>query len=240
MLTQKEFTDFKNKYLVFKKKNATQVADNFIREFKRIKNTFEFFESVNEKIDKHEARNFNLFSILGLEHKEVTTHTAFLAELLNTRGSHGQKNLFLRLFLTDILDFPESDSKNPHWLVIKESDYIDLRIVNYRLSEPNGVFVENKIYTEAHSGQLSRYYEKWKTGFKCNGRFCYLTIHGNEKIVNGFDKDYPEDIVTNDDNWRRLSYKKDIYDWLNSSLELIEAPKVKLTVLQYLDLIKKL
>lgn len=33
---------------------------------------------------------FNIFSILKMETDEVKTHSAFLAELLNPKGSHGQ------------------------------------------------------------------------------------------------------------------------------------------------------
>jgi len=46
-------------------------------------------------VDKAKGERFNLFSILGMESDEVSTHSRFLAELLNKNGSHGQKDIFL-------------------------------------------------------------------------------------------------------------------------------------------------
>ena len=43
---------------------------------------------------------FNLFDVLGVEHKELQ-HSALLAWLLNPRGSHGLRDYFLRKFLSD-------------------------------------------------------------------------------------------------------------------------------------------
>ena len=45
------------------------------------------------------GENFNVFNILGLSTKEVRTHSAFIAELLNPKGSHGQGDTFLKLFV---------------------------------------------------------------------------------------------------------------------------------------------
>ena len=42
---------------------------------------------------------FNIFSILKMETDEVKTHSAFLAELLNPKGSHGQGNIFIDEFV---------------------------------------------------------------------------------------------------------------------------------------------
>lgn len=43
-----------------------------------------------EEIAKLTGENFNIFQILGLQTSEVRLHSAFLAELLNSKGLHGQ------------------------------------------------------------------------------------------------------------------------------------------------------
>src|SRR5437868_10938799 len=48
------------------------------------------------------APNFNLFQILEVEGMEVSTHSAFLAHLLNPTETHGQGDLFLRQFLLEL------------------------------------------------------------------------------------------------------------------------------------------
>ena len=48
---------------------------------------------------------FNVFNILNLQTYEVRTHSAFLSELLDPKGSHGMKDGFLKLFLSSIYVF---------------------------------------------------------------------------------------------------------------------------------------
>ena len=50
-----------------------------------------------EEISTLKGENFNVFSILKMESKENETHSAFLGELLNPKGSHGFGSLFLKL-----------------------------------------------------------------------------------------------------------------------------------------------
>ncbi len=52
-----------------------------------------------EKVAELTGENFNVFKILKVETKEVKTHSAFIAELLNPQGSHGQGDVFLKLFV---------------------------------------------------------------------------------------------------------------------------------------------
>jgi hypothetical protein len=54
-----------------------------------------------KKIDELTGENFNVFRILKLESSEVRMHSAFLAELLDPNGSHGQKDAFLKLFIKE-------------------------------------------------------------------------------------------------------------------------------------------
>ena len=49
-----------------------------------------------EKIAKLTGENFNIFEVLGLTTNEVRTHSAFIAELLNPKGSHDQNEVLDR------------------------------------------------------------------------------------------------------------------------------------------------
>ena len=61
-------------------------------------------ESVEARLEACRERrrlrgeNFNVFRLLDIENKE-DAHSRFIAELLDPRGSHGQEDYFLRLFL---------------------------------------------------------------------------------------------------------------------------------------------
>lgn len=72
-------------------------------------NNFSSFLNSATKILEHQkelirvkGESFNLFSILKMESKENSTHSAFLGELLNPKGSHLLGDVFLRLFLKEI------------------------------------------------------------------------------------------------------------------------------------------
>ena len=64
---------------------------------------------LNEEIIKVEEKSrkkgdkFNIFSILGIQRKEVETHSFLLYDLINPNGSHYQGDLYLRIFLKEIL-----------------------------------------------------------------------------------------------------------------------------------------
>jgi hypothetical protein len=51
----------------------------------------------NEKVLNAQGGNFNIFSILDVERKEVSTHFAFIFELINPKGSHKQNNRYLKM-----------------------------------------------------------------------------------------------------------------------------------------------
>jgi len=71
-----------------------EIIDKFLSEIKEIS------DKKNESLElsKKAGNNFNILSVIGLKSEEVRLHSAFIAELLNPEGAHGQKNLFLKAF----------------------------------------------------------------------------------------------------------------------------------------------
>ena len=53
----------------------------------------------NDALASASGENFNVFTLLGREDDEVHTHSPILADLLNPKGTHGQRAVFARLFL---------------------------------------------------------------------------------------------------------------------------------------------
>jgi len=56
--------------------------------------------SIKDKYIKPPGENFNIFKVLGLTSNEVRTHSAFIAELLNPDGSHGLRDIFIKILST--------------------------------------------------------------------------------------------------------------------------------------------
>lgn len=192
-----------------------------------------------EKIADITGENFNVFKILKLSTHEVRTHTAFIAELLNPNGSHGQKEAFLQLFC-DQMKIEEFEcvhatlQKEKHIGFIpndySEGGYIDILIAD---KKRNGIVIENKIHALDRDKQLFRYYKYAQNKFAKYTLF-YLTLDGKEASkVSKYDT--PERCIKN------ISYTEDILVWLEKCKEkAVSHPILRETISQYIYLIKHL
>ncbi len=231
------FLAFKEKYDALNK----TFIDNFKTEFANFRTRLESQIGSLDQLNITQALDFNIFSILPIARLEVLTHSPFLAELLNPKGVHGQGNLFLSCFLSLLLGFPEDECQDSNWRVFTEVNHIDIKLWNGVLKK--AVYIENKVDTDAHSGQLTRYYKDWVDGqAKGKGAFVFLTASEFPPSDFGFDHNasprYAKTQILKD--LTLLSYQSDIAGWLEACLPQVQAPRVQYTVEQYLDLIKSL
>jgi hypothetical protein len=185
--------------------------------------------------------SFNIFSILGVEHYETSTHSAFLAELLNPKGSHGQEDLFLRLFIRQLRQ-EEFKDFNTQTAEIRKEFYIrpiyaesDPGRLDILLRDSSGraIGIENKIYARDQENQLGKYASYLKREHGENSLLLYLTLDGQEasEVSTG----------NGDFVYRRISYSEDIRDWLKRCQEEVpNTPSLKEAIGQYIELIKKL
>ncbi|MCG9880043.1 MAG: PD-(D/E)XK nuclease family protein [Bacteroidia bacterium] len=193
----------------------------------------------NEKIIKS-GIDFNIISILGMENNERYTHSAFIAELLNPKGRHGQKSLFLDLFLAacEINDFTYKHEgaimveveKHIREITVNMGEetyssrtYLDIVITNTDSNE--SIFIENKIWAIDQKYQLERY-NKLKPH-----TLLYLTVDGKEYSTT--DKDL---------TYKIISYEKHIIKWLELCIQAVQSisEKQALTIEMYKDVIEKL
>jgi hypothetical protein len=191
-----------------------------------------------EHIVRVTGANFNIFKILDVQSNEVK-HSAFLAELLNVQGSHGQGSIYLDLFLSQ-LKVEDFDSKTSNVFVEyrigevdngkKEGGNIDILLQD---KENRNIIIENKIYAGDQPLQLKRYHNFL---IKQNGgKLFYLNLFGDEPS-----KDSLDDLIENTDYYI-ISYQTDILQWLEKCLkESVDLPKIRETVQQYITLIKNL
>lgn len=183
-----------------------------------------------------EGKGFNIFSILKVERREVNTHSSFIAELLNPKGSHGQKDLFLKEFINEVkekeakikkIDTTSANVKVEHSIgPISENKDSGGRI-DILVESGNSTFlIENKIDAVEQPNQLLRYYNYKKE----NVGLFYLTLFGEES-----NSDFSKE------KYRCISYEKTIISWLNSCKEKVKhLPILNETIEQYIKLIKKL
>ncbi|MEX0739814.1 MAG: PD-(D/E)XK nuclease family protein [Pseudohongiella sp.] len=200
------------------------------------------YTNVSQIISKHSAlaeatgENFNVFQILGLESAEVRTHSAFLCELLNSKGSHGQGDRYLRLFADrfSIEDFhtPSSTIEVEKYIGGITSDYENGGRIDILIKDKDNrqILIENKIYASDQEKQLLRYHR-----FDPHARLIYLTLNGLPPPERSTGNTLSKDHVLS------LSYKDDIIGWLDACLkESVSKPLIRETITQYITLVRNL
>lgn len=202
-----------------------------------------------QRIEKFErGENYNIFNDLGFMSDEVHLHSMFLANLLNPKGSHGQRGKFLEVFLKMLQkSFPaiSADSLELDTAIAsvevekyigRQTDSEGGRIDIYLTDGKHSIIIENKIYAGDQYHQMLRY---WNYGLSQKGNdteksfvLIYLTLDGCSPSKESLGEDLKEnDIVC-------LSYKSDIRGWLDRCVELASrTPLVRETINQYISTI---
>jgi hypothetical protein len=173
--------------------------------------------------------NFNIFEIYNMRDDELS-HSKFLYTLLNPKGCHGKGTLFIEKFLSviGIKDFPLTNVKveKEYYVGKIDKNYdsggrLDI-IISNRKSGKN-IVIENKTNTGEGYKQLHRYKNSVK-----NSHIVYLTPFGTEASDNSFE-------------YIRMSYKKDIINWLDECIKIsTDNSIIKETLKQYKKLVEKM
>lgn len=191
-----------------------------------------------KKINSLTGENFNIFRILNLESSEVRLHSAFLAALLNPKGSHGQRDTFLKLFIKQFCF--KQNAINPATCKVEvekqtgfiSQDHTEGGRIDIIVSDKSGnhIIIENKIYAGDQRNQLKRYYNH-----SPKADLIYLTLDGKEPNENSYGN-----LISNT-HFKCYSYKSDILHWLEECRkEVAVYPIVRESITQYINLIKHL
>lgn len=186
-----------------------------------------------EEIKKIKGENFNIFSILKLERNEMQTHSNFIYELLNPKGSHNQKSLFLKLFLENTLNLKEYGDikyvRQEH--STDENRRIDLVIKTDRFQ----IGIEMKIDAGDQSNQLFDYKNELDKAGK-ESKLYYLTLTGYEAS----DESTSKKLQVNEDYFL-LSFEDDIHNWIENCIEKSATiPLLREGLVHYRNLLSKI
>ncbi|HOY16690.1 MAG TPA: PD-(D/E)XK nuclease family protein [Haliscomenobacter sp.] len=199
-------------------------------EIGQILNEVQTISDSYERVAEVTGENFNIFSILQMESDEVATHSRFIAELLNRKGRHGQKDKFLcnfiKLFAVDSNINTAKSQVTVEYHIgkveIEKGGRIDILIKD---DEDNVIMIENKIYAGEQYNQLLRYYNAFP-----KGKLLYLTLFGDDSS-----QESSKGIYNN------ISYENDIITWLEEcKKDAVNVPILRETISQYINLLKKL
>lgn len=193
-----------------------------------------------ETIAEITGERFNVFSILNLERREVLTHSRFLAEILNPEGSHGLGSVPLQKFfeLIGIREFPVENAQvkcetNIGLINDQKTEGGRIDILIKSRDQKAMVAIENKIDAVDQENQLLRYYNYLKN-HSADHRLLYLTLEGSGASAHstGTSQTIPHTAI---------SYAAEILVWLAAiHKEAANKPILRESILQYINLIKKL
>lgn len=200
-----------------------------------LRSTQALLETVEARLDMPELRrlrgeNFNAFQVLGLDYSE-DAHSRFIAELLDPRGSHGQRRTFLDLFLSQV---GRADRLNVRNATVKREKSFG-RVVMDGASSKGGrvdifitdgsrhISIENKIGTDEGDEQVTRY-------CKAPGNFVlFLTVDGKPARRKGLP------------NYSPISYPEHILPWLEAcQRHASHSPVLRETIKHYIISVRRM
>lgn len=205
-----------------------------------LNNFHQLIESVKEIVSRYKddavqsGADFNIFQIIGMTSDEVRVHSAFLATLLDPRGSHRQGDLFLQLFTKQLSQIVyDFDTKSA---VVECEKYIGRMTettggrIDIHIEDKKGhkIIIENKIYAPDQTNQLIRYHN-----YAPDAVLLYLTLDGKEP-----GKDSAGDLIE-EEQYYLISYSNEILDWLADCYEAVKRiPTLAEGINHYINLIK--
>ncbi len=183
-----------------------------------------------EELSKHKGDKFNIFSILGIQRKEVETHSFLLYELINPKGSHFQKELYLKIFIEEVLkiyDFEFNCVKIGRETIIPNSNRrIDFTIENDKYY----IAIEMKIDANDQKEQIFDYYKYSENQCK-EPKVYYLTLDGKEASENS----------SKGVEYEKISFSYHILNFIEKSIEKSASlPIIRESLIQYQNTIKNI
>lgn len=193
-----------------------------------------YAEYENQK--KKEGLDYNIFSLLDVERKELETHENMIYNILTMSQKRGMQVSFVKLFLEE-MGLPKKILVC-EWSVEREYDIGGGRIDLFFQSkgkEKLCVVVELKIDADDQYAQLKRYDTYCKKNYEDNYRIIYLTLEGREateKSLRG---------IKNNEKIINCSFKKHILEWLNKCIDICKKEGQEDSFIrQYEILVKKI
>ncbi|OFY91654.1 MAG: hypothetical protein A3K10_10955 [Bacteroidetes bacterium RIFCSPLOWO2_12_FULL_31_6] len=241
-------TNFLSRYEKFSKSQEKNKVNYYQLNYKTLFNKYSKYKEAINEIQIKEADEFNIFKILGVAELEAKTHTPFLVNLLNPKGTHAQGILFYKCFIQSI-----STETNDKLLDININDFeviaeksisggfIDIFIYHKNSNNRFCIIIENKIYAGDQYQQLERYYNYAQNILKLPTDNIYLIYlkDGNEASDYSMKKSKQSDLLKKG-NLLNISYTNHILSFLNKAVIEVQSPNIKHILYQYIYTIKEL
>jgi len=200
-----------------------------------------FFDSIHQYIAKRNQQidngvnDYNMVNVVRKENAEVGMHSNVIYSLIDPNGLHYKGDLFLKLFIKNVLKDIQSDFGEIISVKAEELTFENRRI-DFTIKSTNYfVGIEMKIDAKDLDQQLSHYeadlIEKAKQDGGKTVIIYYLTKDGKEASLHS----------SNEIIYRKISFKEDILNWIeNCQNEVKNITNLNQAFENYKDIIKKI
>lgn len=184
------------------------------------KDFFYNFIQFKEKQNKQKQRglnDFNIFSTLRKKNAEVGLHSNFIFSLLNPNGEHYQNELFLNLFIEDVLNISDFGNITS---VKREDSTDEQRRIDFTIESDKyliGIEMKSSYARGDEPYQLSHY--KSELEKDANGTqkvlIYYLTLDGKSATKKSLlYKNTNPEIFMAESDYIRVSFNNNIFTWI--------------------------
>ena len=188
---------------------------------------FEEAKKIHDKLkeEKSQSSDFNIFTILNKETDEESTHCRFIYELLSPDGSHNQGDRFLKLFFEKVIgdEYPTEYAVVRREVCLTDESRLDLMID----TDSCCYLIEAKINAGEQYKQIERYCQ-WAEKRNKDYKMYFLTLDGHKAKTAGEYECF------------HISFKSEIFHWLEECKKGINIPTLTGAIEQYLQLLNKL
>lgn len=197
-------------------------------------NKVNMFLSEQEKQKQRGLNDYNMVNVVRKENAEVGMHSNVIYSLIDPNGLHYQEELFLKIFIKEVLGIEENFGK----IVSVNSEEITSknRRIDFTIKSSNYyIGIEMKIDATDLNEQISHYYYDLKE----------KASHDNEQevIIYYLTKDgkYASKYSSKNIDYKRISFEKHILNWINlCQVEIRNITNLNEAFENYKQIVKKI
>lgn len=218
------FQSLKRNYVVSQK----NYNDSLSRFFCELSSRNSVFTDLKRQSDRFLSSEFSCFKYLSLDENSMSD---YIGLILDPSGVHGQRELFLNLFI-DYLHQKGIEGVPRLQYLIKREQWANGRIDIFLHCRDTAIIIENKPYTVDQKDQLRRYFEYICNTYK-NVFMLYLSAANEPSIYS-----IPEDLLNNLKNSKKFCTIK-LYDfsadYLRTCYEKCESQKFRYFLYDFIE-----
>ena len=204
--------------------------EKYINFFEKIK----LFKEEQKKQKQRGLNDYNMVNVVRKENAEVGMHSNIIYSLINPNGLHYQDDLFLQIFIKDVLAI--NDFGNILSVQAEESTNENRRVDFTIKSNNYYIGIEMKVDASDLENQISHYYDdlKEKASKDSNQEVIiyYLTKNGKDASLHSHN---------NEVKYRKISFEKHILNWIeNCQKEVKNITNLNEAFENYKDIVKKI